>query len=73
MEDTLTRMAELQAEAQSLLRKVEAERESVDFFTHERIHLNMAVQRLESAVWALGQTETGHVLGPAFDREAPHA
>ena len=74
MEDSiLTRMAALQAEAEILLRKVAEERENADFFTHERIHLNMAVQRLESAVWALGQTETGHVLGPAFDREAPHA
>ena len=73
MNDTLTRMAELQAEAQRLLRKVEAERESVDFFSHERVHLDMAVQRLESAVWALGQTKTGHILGRDFGREASHA
>lgn len=73
MNDTLTRMAELQAEAEALLRKVEAEREGVAFFTHERIHLDMAVQRLESAVWALGQTETGHILGRDFGREASHA
>ena len=73
MNDTLTRMAELQAEAQRLLRKVEAEREGVDFFTHERVHLDMAVQRLESAVWALGQTKTGYILGRDFGREASHA
>ena len=69
MEDVLTRMAELQAEAQRLLRKVEAERRSADFFSHERVHLDMAVQRLESAVWALGQTETGYLLGRDFGRE----
>ena len=69
MNDVLTRMAELQAEAEALLRKVEAERESVAFFTHERVHLDMAVQRLESAVWALGQTKTGHILGRDFGRE----
>ena len=73
MSDTLTRMAELRAEAQRLLRKVEAERESVDFFSHERVHLDMAVQRLESAVWALGQTKTGYILGRDFGREASHA
>ena len=73
MNDTLTRMAELQAEAQRLLRKVEAERENVDFFSHERVHLDMAFHRLESAVWALGQTETGYILGRDFGREASHA
>ena len=73
MNDTLTRMAELQAEAEALLRKVEAERETVDFFSHERVHLDMACQRLESAVWALGQTETGYILGRDFGREASHA
>lgn len=73
MEDVLTRMAELQAETQRLLRKVEAERRSVDFFSHERVHLDMAVQRLESAVWALGQTKTGYILGRDFGREASHA
>ena len=73
MNETLTRMAELQAEAQRLLRKVEAERESVDFFSHERVHLDMACQRVESAVWALGQTETGCLLGRDFGREASHA
>lgn len=73
MEDTLTRMAELKAEAEALLRKVDALRVGTDYFRHERVHLDIACQRLESAVWALGQTETGHVLGPAFDREASHA
>ncbi len=73
MNDILTCMAELQIEAEALLRKVEAEREDVAFFTHERVHLDMACQRLESAVWALGQTKTGHILGRDFGREASHA
>lgn len=73
MEDVLTRMTELKAEAEALLRKVEAEREGAAFFTHERVHLDMAVQRLESAAWALGQTKTGHILGRDFGREASHA
>jgi hypothetical protein len=73
MNDTLTRMAELQAEAQRLLRKIDEERKNADFFSHERVHLDMACQRLESAVWALGQTETGYILGRDFGREASHA
>ena len=73
MEDVLTRMAELQAEAEALLRKVEAERRNADFFSHERVHLDMACQRIESAVWALGQTKTGYILGRDFGREASHA
>ena len=74
MEDFLTRMASLREEAEDLLRKVAEERENADFFSHERIHLDMAARSLESAVWSLGQTKTGHVLGPDWGRkEAAHA
>ena len=71
--DTLERMAALQAEAERLLRMVAEAREDADFFTHERVHLDLACTRLESVIWALGQTETGNVLGPAFSKEASHA
>ena len=68
MNHTMEQMARLKTEAESLLRKVEAERDSARYFTYERVNLNIAVRRLESAVWALGQTQTGHVLGAAFEK-----
>lgn len=74
MNNVLEHMARLRAEAECLLRKVDEERNSARYFTHERVHLDIACQRLESAVWALGQTQTGHVLGAAFEKmeEAAH-
>ena len=75
MNHTLEKMACLKAEAERLLRKVEEERDSARYFTYERVNLDIACQRLESAVWALGQTDTGHVLGAAFEKmesEAAH-
>ena len=75
MNNVLEHMARLRAEAESLLRKVEDERNSARYFTYERVNLDIACQRLESAVWALGQTDTGHVLGAAFEKmeaEAAH-
>ena len=70
MEDSfLTRMASLREEVEDLLRKVAEERENADFFSHERIHMDMAVRSLESTVWSLSQTKTGHVLGPDWGRK----
>jgi hypothetical protein len=68
MESTLEQMARLKIEAEILLQKVADARENAKFFTCERINLDIACQRLESAVWALGQTDAGHVLGPAFEK-----